>query len=288
MLDVIQLRVLAAVAEHGSVTAAARALHYAQPSVSHQLRRLEAETGAQLVQRVGRGIRLTETGTLLAARAVEILGRLEAASAEVATQVGLDSGRVRVAAFSSALVSLVPDAAAALARKHPRLEIEMVDAHPPEALAMLRSGQVDVALVFRYDTAESEEDGVRLLHLRDDITYLLSGDDRDQLADHRDSRWVGGCERCRAHLIELCERAGFTPRLAYATDDMVVTQAVVGAGMGVAVLPGLALEAHRRPDINAYEVPGSTRHIYAATYGNPPDPPPTAALLAALRGLLPL
>src|SRR5918997_5972641 len=113
MLDVQRLRVLAAVARHGSVTAAAEALHYAQPSVSHHLARLEAETGSRLVQRVGRGVRLTEAGRLLADRAEEILGRLDAAEQELAAHTGLRSGRLRLAAFPSALGPLVPAAAAA-------------------------------------------------------------------------------------------------------------------------------------------------------------------------------
>ena len=102
MLDVNRLRVIDAVARHGSVTSAARELHYSQPSVTHHLSRLEAETGAQLVQRVGRGIRLTPAGQLLADRAAEIIGRIEAADAELSAHVGLTAGRVRMAGFSSA------------------------------------------------------------------------------------------------------------------------------------------------------------------------------------------
>src|SRR3954470_14937437 len=112
-LDVNRLRVLVAVARHGSVTAAARELRYAQPSVSHHLARLEAETGSRLVQRVGRGIRLTEAGRLLADRAEEILGRLSAAEDELAAHTGLRTGRVRLAAFPSALGTFVPGAVAA-------------------------------------------------------------------------------------------------------------------------------------------------------------------------------
>ena len=90
MLDVTRLRVIDAVARHGSVTAAAKELHYSQPSVSHHLARLEAETGAQLLQRVGRGIRLTQAGQLLADRAAEIIGRIDAADAELSAHVGPD------------------------------------------------------------------------------------------------------------------------------------------------------------------------------------------------------
>src|ERR671926_700003 len=114
VLDVSRLRVLDAVARHGSVTAAAKELNYSQPSVSHHLARLEAETRAQLLQRVGRGIRLTPAGQLLAGRAAEILGRVEAAAAELSAHVGLSTGRVRLAGFTSVLSTLVPAAAAIL------------------------------------------------------------------------------------------------------------------------------------------------------------------------------
>src|SRR3954469_15400354 len=129
MLDVARLRVIDAVGRHGSVTAAARELSYSQPSVSHHLARLEAETGAQLLQRVGRGIRLTQAGQLLADRAAEIIGRVDAADAELAAQVGLSSGRVRLAGFTSAICALVPPAIAALTREYPGLEITLTDTH---------------------------------------------------------------------------------------------------------------------------------------------------------------
>ncbi|MBL7632992.1 LysR family transcriptional regulator [Frankia sp. CN6] len=149
-MDVTRLRVLVAVARHGSVTAAARALRYAQPSVSHHLARLEAETGSQLVQRAGRGIRLTEAGRVLAERAEEILGRLAAAEAELAAFTGLRAGRVRLAAFPSALATFVPAAAAALAADHPEVELSLTEAEPPDAVRLLRAGEIDVALLFAY------------------------------------------------------------------------------------------------------------------------------------------
>jgi molybdate transport repressor ModE-like protein len=151
MLDVNRLRVIDAVARHGSVTAAARDLHYSQPSVTHHLTRLEAETGAQLLQRVGRGIRLTPAGQLLADRAAEIIGRIDAAGAELSAHVGLNAGRVRLAAFASANSSLVPAAVATLADRHPGLEISVTDTHPGDALELLRTGKIEVAVIFRYD-----------------------------------------------------------------------------------------------------------------------------------------
>ncbi|MFD3403875.1 LysR family transcriptional regulator [Kribbella sp. NPDC058693] len=283
MLDVTKLRVIDAVARLGSVTAAARELHYSQPSVTHHLSRLEAETGAQLLQRAGRGIRLTETGRMLAARAAEIIGRIDAADAELAAHVGLRVGRVRLAGFSSAIGSLVPAAVEALAGKHPGLQVSLTDMHPPEALELLRTGTIDVAIVFRYDETEPEPAGVRLHHLLDDPVYLLSKDRPVTLAELSDATWIAGCDRCRSHLISLCAVEGYEPRVGYTSDDMVVMQALVRSGLGVTTIPGLALRSHRIDGIFATEIPDSRRHVYAATYGEPPDPPAIAALLAALE-----
>ncbi|HEX9540115.1 MAG TPA: LysR substrate-binding domain-containing protein [Streptosporangiaceae bacterium] len=180
MLDVTRLRVLVAVARHGSVTAAARALNYAQPSVSHHIARLEAETGARLTQRAGRGVRLTDAGRLLAERAEEIIGRLDAAENELAAHVGLRGGRIRLAAFPSALGTIVPAAAARLEAEHPGMDLTLAEAEPPEALRMLRAGYVDVALVFRHTqdgvaAAPSEtDDGTRATLLLDDPIYLVT------------------------------------------------------------------------------------------------------------------
>jgi DNA-binding transcriptional LysR family regulator len=97
-----------------------------------------------------------------------------------------------------------------------------------------------------------------------------------------DATWIAGCERCRGHLLALCADAGFEPRIGYSSDDMVVIQAWVAAGLGVATQTGLALLAHQIDGVVATELPGTKRHIFAATYGEPPDPPATAALLEAL------
>ncbi len=285
MLNLTHLRVLEAVARHGSVTEAAKELHYSQPSVSHHLGRLEAATDARLIQRVGRGIRLTPEGEMLAARASEILGRVDAASVELAARVGLRSGRVRLAGFQTVLSTLVPKAAEELARTYPGIELNLIDVHPVEGLEMLRAGQVDIALIFRHADTPVEDQGFRLKHLHEDPLYLISNQPDQHLDDHRETPWVGGCVRCRAATVALCERAGFTPRIAYSSDDMVVIQMLVAAGMAVATLPGLALEAHRMPGIHATELVDDARQIYTVTYGDPPDPPATAALLEILHAV---
>ncbi len=308
MLDVTRLRVLVAVARHGSVTAAARALNYAQPSVSHHLSRLEAETGALLTQRAGRGVRLTDAGRLLAERAEEILGRLDAAENELAAHVGLRAGRIRLAAFPSALSTLVPMAAARLEAENPGLDLTLAEAEPPEALRMLRAGYVDVALVFRHyqdgttvSPPGDADDGTRSRLLLNDPIHLVTraasdaADGRSaraadepplppspDLADYAEYRWIGGCERCRSYLVWQCELAGFSPKIAFTTDDFVAVQALVAAGLGITTLPGLALRAARHPGIQAAPLPGSHRQVLAMTYGEAPEPPAVARLLDVL------
>ena len=316
MLDVTRLRVLVAVARHGSVTAAARELNYAQPSVSHHLARLEAETGVRLIQRAGRGIRLTEAGRLLADRAAEVLGRLDAAENELAAHAGLSAGRVRLAAFPSALGTIVPAAAAMLRAEYPGMDVRLTEAEPPEALRMLRAGYVDVALVFRHVQGAvpegPEENGMRGRLVLDEPVHLVTrarpaaadGDhadgqrdrsgaggasggprgerERADLARYAGRRWIAGCDRCRVHLITQCSLAGFSPKIAFTTDDYVAVQALVAAGLGVATLPDLALRAARHPAIHTAELPGARRHVFALRYGEPPDSPASIRLIDAL------
>jgi DNA-binding transcriptional LysR family regulator len=280
MLDLVRLKVLAAVSRSGSVTEAARELGYAQPSVSHHLHRLEAEVGVQLTQRVGRGIRLTPAGELLAQRAVEILGRVESAEDEVASIAGLRSGRVRVAGFQSALSTVVAEAAATLSASAPGIELTLTDLHPEVALQQLREGAIDVAVVFRYDDAPPADVHVR--HLFDDPMHLVSRQTGQTLTDHEDSPWIAGCEHCRQEFVGACEAAGFTPRIAYTSDDPLVEQSLVVAGLGVTTIPGLLLKVHRLDGIETSELPDFRRRVYVATYGEPPHPPATKAFVDAV------
>jgi DNA-binding transcriptional LysR family regulator len=303
--------VLVAVAQYGSVTAAARALNYAQPSVSHHLARLEAETGTKLIQRAGRGIRLTDAGRLLAERAAEVIGRLDAAENELAAYTGLRAGRLRLAAFPSALGTIVPAAAARLREQQPSVDLRLTEAEPPEALRMLRAGYVDVALVFRYAPDDplapaaqgaaaastglpDDEDGIDLAEglrerlLLDEEVHLVTpaqaaGQPSADLAGYARHRWIAGCDRCRANLLRQCALAGFAPRIAFTTDDYVAVQALVAADLGVSTLPALCLRAMRHPGIRTVPLPGAHRYVFAVRYGDPPDPPAVDVLVEVLR-----
>ena len=310
MLDVTRLRVLVAVARHGSVTGAAHALNYAQPSVSHHLARLEAETGTKLVQRAGRGIRLTDAGRLLAERGAEVIGRLDAAENELAVYSGMRAGRLRLAAFPSALGTIVPAAAAMLRERHPSVDLRLTEAEPPEAVRMLRAGYVDVALVFRHEPegdAVDEGDAEPLaaetgdmreqMLLSEAVHLIMPSAPKGEpllapavteiwpadLARLSGQRWIAGCDRCREHLLRQCAVAGFTPKVAFTTDDFVAVQALVTAGLGVATLPAMALQAARNPGVRTVRLRGSRRSVVAVRYGEPPDPPATALLLDVLR-----
>jgi DNA-binding transcriptional LysR family regulator len=158
-----------------------------------------------------------------------------------------------------------------------------------------------VALVFQHYQAGTDpappsaaEDGTRGQLLLDEPVHLVTparpaadpgpaGAGRPpELADYSGHRWIAGCERCRSYLIRQCAEAGFTPKVAFTTDDYVAVQALVAAGLGVTTLPGLCLRAARHPGITVTDLPGARRHVFAVTYGDPPDPPATARLLEVL------
>jgi DNA-binding transcriptional LysR family regulator len=293
MLDLSRLRVLVAVAREGSVTAAAEALHYAQPSVSHQLAKLEAEVGVPLLQRMGRGIRLTDAGRLLVDRAESILAQVESVHAEMDELAGLRTGRVRLAAFPSALATLVPLAAARVAAQHPAIDLALIEAEPPEALSALRNNEVDVALIFEHgEPPQVDRRDTTMTPLLDEPLYVVTPAERSwegpaaELATYAETRWIAGCERCREHLVAACGQAGFSPIVEFETDDYVAVQALVAAGLGVSLLPGLTLVASRNPGVRLDRIVGMRRQVVAAVYGKPPASQPAQVLLDALKATI--
>lgn len=284
MIEARHLRVLRAVARGGSFSAAARTLGCTQPAVSQQMKALELAAGTPLVVRGGRETRLTEAGEALVRHADGILAGLAAAEEEVAAIAGLRAGRVRLVSFPSGTSTLVPGAVAELRAAYPGTEVSLVEAQPPRSVEMLRAGDCDVALAFRYD-GEGWADlvvhpllGDRLMAVLPAAHPLarassLSGPSSPSgpsgpadLADLAAERWIAGCPRCRRHLVELCERAGFTPRIDFATDDYPAVIGLVASGLGVTVLPELALSSVRTEGVAVIPLtPHVEREVAALT-----------------------
>jgi DNA-binding transcriptional LysR family regulator len=259
-LDPQLLRVLRAVADSGSITRAAAVLGSSQPAVSQLLTRAEQRLGHALVLRGGRGATLTHAGQVLADHALHVQAALTAAREDLDAVGGLSRGRVRLAGFPSASSALVPAVLARLASTAPGVTTSYVEVEPPEALDLLRGGEVDVALTFTYvgdEIGTAPDPGLVTRALGRDPLALVTpigagrpggtgplrpaGSAAVDLASHRDARWIGGCPRCRGHLLASCATAGFTPDIVLETDNAAAVVGLVAAGLGVALLPRLAL-----------------------------------------------
>jgi molybdate transport repressor ModE-like protein len=293
VLDVRRLQVLRAVAREGSLSAAARALGYTQPAISHHVARLEEEVGTALLTRLGRGVRLTDAGAALVAHADAVLARLDAAEEEVAAIAGLRSGRVRLAAFPSASATLVAGALARLRAAHPGVAVLFEEAEPEDALPLLRTGELDVVLAFTYPAVGVRDgrdlDAVALLH---DPTHAVLPAGHPAagpgapvaLAGLAQDTWIAGCVRCRRHLVHLAGEQGFAPRVDFATDDHLTVQSLVAAGLGVSLLPALALRSALRDDVAVRPVAGGAgRAVEAVLPAAERRPPAVTAFVAALR-----
>ncbi|MCX4512704.1 LysR family transcriptional regulator [Streptomyces sp. NBC_01619] len=290
MIEARHLRVLRAVAATGSFSAAARELGCTQPAVSQQMKALETSAGTPLLIRAGREMRLTQAGEALVRHAAGILAGLTAAEEEVAAIAGLRAGRVRLVSFSSGSSTLVPTALAALRAAHPGTRVSLVEAEPPRSEEMLREGDCDVALAFRYGAGGTEwEDLVVRPLLSDRLVGLvpeghrLADSGSLSIAELADEPWIAGCPRCRRQLVAVCEESGFTPRIDFATDDYPAVVGLVGAGLGVAVLPELALESVLPKGARTVAVePAVHREIVALTLPDLAQVPTVAATLDRL------
>jgi len=292
-LDVRRMRVLREVAERGTIAAAARSLSFTPSAVSQQLAALEREAGVALLDRHGGRVRLTEAGRRLVARTEAILAELEAATAELAAAAADVTGDVHVAAFASAERALLAPAVAALGGRHPDVRVRTTELEPEASLPALRLGDVDLAVAHedagrpappddRLERVELLEDPLRVVlppgHPADASAVALA-----RLAR---ARWVATPPgtACRAMLERACRDAGFEPDVPFHANDFGVLAAYVAAGLGVAMVPELALGAFG-PDVavrRVRDVP-VTRRIYAAARRGGLARPALAAMVDALR-----
>ena len=293
VLDVRRLRVLREVARHGSLSAAAEALSYTPSAVSQQIAALEREAGAALVERRPRGVLLTEAGRVLVEHAAVVLAELEAAESALAELSQLQRGSVRLASFATAGATIVPRAVDAFRARHPGLEVSVVQATSSDGVARLLRGVVDLALTVdhepgrEFELVDLFEDPFRLALHR---THPLAGEPELRLAQLTAETWIdvpadapgGGI------LAAACAPLGFAPRVAHESDDYTAIHELVGAGLGIALLPDLALFAPNADVVLRPLGPGApSRRIQAATHRPAVRSAAASAMLAVLRELEP-
>jgi DNA-binding transcriptional LysR family regulator len=257
MLDPRRLRLLVELAERGTISAVADALHFTPSTVSHGLSALEREIGVALLERSPRSVRLTPAGRELAVEGRAILVQLGAAEADARAVGRLDRGELALATFPSAGATLVADAVSLLSERHPDLGLRLLDAEPAESLDRLAAGDIDLALVYEYPYLPAlRSSGVEVVHLFDDPVRLCLPPahpeiERDSVALSalREEVFVGGRvgSACHALVTALCRRGGFEARIVFETDDIAFTGALVRAGLGVAVLPQLLIGTAAEP-----------------------------------------
>lgn len=288
------MKVLREVAARGSFSAAAEALSFTQSAISQHVAALERETGAMLVERSSRGVRLTDSGRVLVAHTEAVLARLQAAEEELAAIKGLRGGRLRLACFQSAGATLVPRAVALFHERHPDVDLGMIEAEPEGAREPLRSGEIDLALVYDFEPLPGMlDDDLELTHLIDDPyaaivprEHRLAGRRSVKLADLAEEPWVASTKLsgCRRITERACQEAGFEPRIAFEADETLAAQSLVAAGVGVCLLPRLALTTVQRGVVMRTLGRGApVRRIWAARQSGAFHAPASEAMVQILR-----
>lgn len=292
MLGVWRLQLLREVARRGTVKAAADAMSVTPSAVSQQLKLLELEAGVELVERHGRRVRLTEAGRMLVRHADAITAAITAAESELAASRGDVRGTLRVAAFPTAARAILPSTIVTLGGRHPELRVTLRDLETPDGLTALQMDEVDIAVVDEYDeSTRVHEAGVDVLVLlRDPIHLALppdhaAGGSPVRLADLRDEAWIMDTESSSIHQVALraCRRSGFDPHVRSICRDYSVIIALVEAGLGVAMLPGLALRDRPVRARIAPADPPLERTVMAAVKPERRSHPAVAAMLAELQ-----
>ncbi|MFI1868736.1 LysR family transcriptional regulator [Streptomyces jumonjinensis] len=294
MIDIQRLRVLRAVAEHGSFNRAAAALRLTPSAVSQHVAALERSLGAQVVARSTRGVTLTRAGRIMVGAAESVAAELEHAKRQV-DRLGTGRTRLTVATFTSGGRLLLPGALARLTAAHPDTVLHVREAEPEDSLPLVRQGAVDLALAYHFDGPLPGRPGghsaVEWTALLDDpLRVVLPGGHRlaDRaaldIAELAAEPWVLGCLKTEAYLRRYAERAGFDPEIRGTTTDYFFARSLVAAGMGISLIPSIAL-VPEAPGVRTVPIagPGPARHIGVATISRRHGHPPLATLVDALQ-----
>jgi DNA-binding transcriptional LysR family regulator len=286
------LEVFRAVAEHGSITTAARALSFTQSAVSRQIATLETDVGAKLFDRLPRGVALTEEGRGLLPHAEAVLDRLAAARRDLEDLRGLGRGRLRVGAFPTAVAALVPRAMASFRSAYPQISLSLVEGVTPRLLERLLAEEADVAVVSTSPTGELDRERFDLRHLLDERLLVAVARDHRlarrrsvRLADLAEDAFVVGSATAENSLLRASLPSGFTPRIDIVAAEWTGKLGCVAAGLGVALVPALAVRG-TPPDIALLRLhpdDESVRQIFAATVKGRTPSPAVTRLLDHLR-----
>ena len=293
MLSPQRLRILREVAYRGSFSAAAHALSYTQSAISQQVAALEAEAGMPLLERHPRGVSLTAAGHTLVQHAEGILARLDAAETALQAIAGLRGGRLRMASFPTAGSTLMPLAIAAFRASYPEVELTLAEGEPEEIAPRLRAGEFDLALLFDFAGESAAQDGLGQVQLLEDPMYLalppehpLAGKRNLRLEDLHREAWIqtSSASPCARHVVRCCHAAGFEPVVTFESDDYQTVQGLVAAGVGVALIPELALPVVReREVIRALTPHPPVRRVLAAVPAGARLVPGAPAMLGLLE-----
>jgi DNA-binding transcriptional LysR family regulator len=292
MLDPRRLQLLAEVGRRGSIAAAAHALDRTAAGVSQQLALLEREAGVALLDRGARSVRLTPAGARLAEVAGELTALLEGAGREMAAFGTLAAGQIALGAFPTAAAALVPGAIAAFSRRHPGVDVRLVEAEPAELEQLVARGDADVAVTYTYALVERERQLPRGLQVRplvaEPVLAALPARREwpEQVALRRlaRDRWIAPRDEMAGadHLRRACVAAGFEPDIRVRTNDYLVVQALVGAGLGIALVPRMAVRRTRGVIVRPVRGAGLVREI-ALLVGGANRNPAVAPMIAALE-----
>lgn len=293
MLDLDRLRALNAVAEYGSVSAAATALGVTTSAVSQQIAKLERETSSRLLERSGRGVRLTDAALLLVGHAERILSLVAEAEADLEAQRGSVVGKIRVAAFATAARGIMPHALRDTITRHPQLTVEFHECEPQTALPQVVRGDFDIAVVQDWQNSPMPfPEGLEKTSLLDDpaeialpSSHRLADRDSVALIDLADEEWVGAPpgDICHAWLCHTLRNGGVEPKIAHFSMEYPTQLALVAAGLGVAVLPRLGRGALLPGVVTVPVQPRLVRHLYVVWRTEAGRRPAVQAMVAALR-----
>lgn len=288
------MTVLREVALRGSIAAAADALGFTPAALSQQIAKLEREAGMALVDRGPRSIRPNDAGWALVAHTEAILARLASAESELRALAGMSGGTLRIASFQTVSATILAAALRAFTVRYPTVDVTLAEADPELGLSRLRSGEVELAILWEYDfvPARPDEEIVRVPILDDPIHILLARDHPaavrpslrlDQLAQ---DAWIASTPRssCHPFTVRACNAAGFEPRISAETNDHHVLERLVADGVGVALVPELSL-AGIDPEVVVRPVAPSSpkRRIFAACRRESERIPRVAAMLELLE-----